>query len=69
MDIIQLSGYEPLDIVSKIEFPVMKAVHVGEGKSADMIFNQFIEGGCSIAVLLDTLDPNARGGTGRRKIT
>lgn len=37
---------------------------MGEGRSADVIFNQLVEGGSSIAVLLDTLDPQARGGTG-----
>jgi phosphoribosylanthranilate isomerase len=60
LDLVQLSGHEPVDLCAEITVPVIKAFQVG----AD--FNPAITNTYDVhAFLLDTLQPDSYGGTGK----
>eukprot|EP01120_Amphizonella_sp_Union-15-10_P002413 TRINITY_DN12622_c0_g1_i1.p1 TRINITY_DN12622_c0_g1~~TRINITY_DN12622_c0_g1_i1.p1 ORF type:complete len:300 (+),score=51.58 TRINITY_DN12622_c0_g1_i1:3-902(+) len=62
LDIVQLSGDEGFQSISKIHKPTIKAVHVGNEPSDKVLEKIKPE---AYGILLDTVDPNARGGTGK----
>jgi phosphoribosylanthranilate isomerase len=63
LDLVQLSGGEPDAFVSRIELPVIRAIHVKEGMSEYDTHDAAVPG-ISAALLLDTASDTARGGTG-----
>jgi len=65
VDLIQLSGGESWHDCVLANRQVIKAVHVGEGASADSVLAG-IEAGAAVACLLDPQVAGARGGTGQR---
>jgi anthranilate synthase/indole-3-glycerol phosphate synthase/phosphoribosylanthranilate isomerase len=68
LDIIQLSGHEGFAITNETILPTVKAIHVGSESSADNIVSSIgitIDKKNLAAVLLDTQDPNVKGGSGR----
>lgn len=62
LDLVQLSGDEPWDICGKLSRPVLKAVKVRDGTSAEEIIASLRPGAVP---LLDTHAEGALGGTGR----
>jgi len=62
LDLVQLSGDEPPDICDKLSRPVLKAVKVRDGASAEEIIAGLRPG---VVPLLDTHAEGALGGTGR----
>ena len=62
LDLVQLSGDEPPDICDKLSRPVLKAVKVRDGTSAEEIVAAVRPGAVP---LLDTHAEGALGGTGR----
>jgi len=62
LDLAQLSGDEPWDICGKLSRPVLKAVKVRDGTSAEEIIAELRPGAVP---LLDTHAEGALGGTGR----
>jgi len=62
LDLAQLSGDEPWDICGKLSRPVLKAVKVRDGTSAEEIIASLRPG---TVPLLDTHAEGALGGTGR----
>jgi tryptophan synthase beta subunit len=66
LDLIQLSGNEPLDSIKKYNRPVIKAIHVGTEDTAEHILSKITPlSGHAAAVLLDTKSAAALGGTGQ----
>jgi phosphoribosylanthranilate isomerase len=65
LDLVQLSGGENDDFVRRIERPVLRAVHVGEGTTASDVLEK-APPGIGHAILLDTASHSSRGGTGER---
>ncbi len=63
LDLVQLSGGENAEFVSRVERPVVWAVHVAEGMSAYDIYDR-AAAGTAAGVMLDTASAGARGGTG-----
>jgi phosphoribosylanthranilate isomerase len=63
LDFIQLSGGEDEDYIEKMSLPVLKAVHVRPGTTAEDIAEKAVPG-YARAILLDTASAAARGGTG-----
>jgi len=70
LDIVQLSGLENASTAALIEAPTWKAIHVPaivhsdtERQSVIQDIHPFV--GLAMAILLDTKDASARGGTGR----
>lgn len=64
LDLVQLSGGEPDAFISRIERPVIRAIHVSEGMSEFDIHDAAVPG-ISAALMLDTASASARGGTGQ----
>ncbi len=65
LDLVQLSGGEPDDrTAERLELPVIRAVHVGEADDPETIAERALSVRAAL-VLLDTADPERRGGTGR----
>jgi len=62
LDLVQLSGDEPWDICDRLSLPVLKAVKVRDGTSAEEIIAALRPGAVP---LLDTHAEGALGGTGR----
>ena len=62
LDLVQLSGDEPWDMCDKLSRPVLKAVKVRDGTSAEEIIARLRPGAVP---LLDTHAEGALGGTGR----
>ncbi len=63
LDLVQLSGGEDDDFVRKVERPVIRAVHIREGMSAEDA-EDASKPGVSAGLLLDTYSKAALGGTG-----
>ena len=63
LDLVQLSGGEDDDFVRRVHRPVLRAVHVHEGNSADDIEDRCVAG-ISAGLLLDTGSAKGQGGTG-----
>ena len=63
LDLVQLSGDEPWDMCGKLSRPVLKAVKVRDGTSAEEIVASLRPG--AAIPLLDTHAEGALGGTGR----
>jgi phosphoribosylanthranilate isomerase len=64
LDLVQLSGAEPDAYVSRIERPVIRAIHVKEGMTEYDVHDAAVPG-TSAALMLDTASDSARGGTGK----
>eukprot|EP00028_Trichosphaerium_sp_Am-I-7-wt_P008773 CAMPEP_0168521494 /NCGR_PEP_ID=MMETSP0405-20121227/8700_1 /TAXON_ID=498012 /ORGANISM="Trichosphaerium sp, Strain Am-I-7 wt" /LENGTH=462 /DNA_ID=CAMNT_0008542745 /DNA_START=225 /DNA_END=1613 /DNA_ORIENTATION=- len=64
LDVIQFSGDEPFDVCLKACRPAWKAVHVGND-APDDVLKRFVPS-TATCVLLDTRDPSAKGGTGKK---
>ncbi|MCS7295203.1 MAG: phosphoribosylanthranilate isomerase [Chloroflexota bacterium] len=65
LDLVQLSGGEADDrTAERLALPVIRAVHVGEQDDAERVAERVRSVRASL-VLLDTADPQRRGGTGR----
>jgi len=62
LDLVQLSGDEPWELCEKLSLPVLKAVKVRDGTSAEEIIVNLRPGAVP---LLDTHAEGAPGGTGR----
>jgi phosphoribosylanthranilate isomerase len=62
LDLVQLSGDEPWEMCQKLALPVLKAVKVRDGTSAEEIITGLRPG---VVPLLDTHAAEALGGTGR----
>ena len=62
LDLVQLGGDEPWDVCEKLSLPVLKAVKVKDGASAEEIIAAV---GPRAVPLLDTHAEGALGGTGR----
>ncbi|PRP86565.1 anthranilate synthase component 2 [Planoprotostelium fungivorum] len=66
LDVVQLSGHEPFSVVDELPVTSWKALHVGKESDADGVLKGIEEGHTGLsAILLDTQDPNVRGGTGK----
>jgi phosphoribosylanthranilate isomerase len=63
LDLVQLSGGETQGYIERIERPVLRTIHVGEGDTAFDVFDA-ITAGSAAGLLLDTASKSARGGTG-----
>lgn len=63
VDLVQLSGGEDDDFVRRVHLPVIRAIHVREGASAEDIEDRCVAG-ISAGLMLDTASPTALGGTG-----
>lgn len=63
LDLVQLSGGEDDDFVRQVRCPVIRAVHVHEGMSAEDVEDRCVPG-ISAGLLLDTGSAGALGGTG-----
>jgi phosphoribosylanthranilate isomerase len=63
LDLVQLSGGESDAFVSRIERPVIRAIHVKAGMSEYDVHDAAVPG-VSAALMLDTASAEARGGTG-----
>ena len=63
LDMVQLSGDEDDDFVRRVERPVIRAVHVHEGMTAEDVEDRFSPG-TPAGLLLDTGSKVALGGTG-----
>lgn len=63
LDLVQLSGKEDIGLARQIERPVIKVVHVGEGMTAEDVFDAAVPGHAA-GLMLDTASAAARGGTG-----
>lgn len=63
LDIVQLSGDERPEFVAKVAKPVIKALHIGPGTTADEVAERAAEYRCA-GFLLDTAKAGTRGGTG-----
>ncbi len=63
LDLVQLSGGEDDAFVAKVNRPVIRAIHVAPGQSADDVFDAAVPG-VSAGILLDTGGTEAKGGTG-----
>eukprot|EP01121_Diplochlamys_sp_Union-15-3_P008598 TRINITY_DN2295_c0_g1_i4.p1 TRINITY_DN2295_c0_g1~~TRINITY_DN2295_c0_g1_i4.p1 ORF type:complete len:499 (+),score=92.02 TRINITY_DN2295_c0_g1_i4:73-1569(+) len=62
LDLIQLSGHEGFDVIKKLNRLTIKAVHIGH-ESPEVIVEHIKP--IPLGILLDTSDPNVRGGTGK----
>jgi anthranilate synthase/indole-3-glycerol phosphate synthase/phosphoribosylanthranilate isomerase len=62
LDYVQLSGHEGFEAARQTKQPCIRALHVGNGTITELLTK--IEPGAA-ALLLDTMDPTALGGTGR----
>lgn len=65
LDIIQLSGHEDYSMMDTLELPCWKVVHVGPQHDDTQILESIGKGKQFSSLLLDTQDPNVRGGTGK----
>ena len=63
LDLVQLSGGEDDDFVRRVHRPVLRAVHVHSGMSAEDVEDRCVPG-ISAGLLLDTGSAGALGGTG-----
>lgn len=63
LDLVQLSGGEDDEFVRRVERPVLRVVHVGEGMSAEDIEDR-APPGVSAGMMLDKKSGTALGGTG-----
>ena len=63
LDLVQLSGGEPLEFAAAIARPVVLVRHIGPGSDASGILEDIGPG--PVAVLLDTARGGERGGTGQ----
>ncbi len=63
LDLVQLSGGEPVEFVRQIHRPVLRAVHIAPGTRGDDVLD-LLNGMPAAGVLLDTAKGAARGGTG-----
>jgi phosphoribosylanthranilate isomerase len=63
IDLVQLSGGEDDEFVRRIERPVLRAVHVKEGMTAEDVEDRSTPG-ISAGLMLDTYSKSALGGTG-----
>ena len=62
LDLVQLSGGEPVELAERIERPVVLVQHVGPDTDPEDLAERTYPG--PAAVLLDTASETARGGTG-----
>ena len=63
LDLVQLSGGEPVEFVRQIHRPVLRAVHIAPATRGDDVFD-LLNGMPAAVVMLDTAKGAARGGTG-----
>jgi phosphoribosylanthranilate isomerase len=65
LDLVQLSGGESAEFIRSIERPVVRAIHVAEGMSADDVYDAAADVRTAAALMLDTASSASRGGTGQ----
>lgn len=63
LDLIQLSGDEPDEVVARLKVPAIKAIHVGENDWPEILRERITASGADV-VLLDTARASTYGGTG-----
>ncbi|MEO6398803.1 MAG: phosphoribosylanthranilate isomerase, partial [Tepidiformaceae bacterium] len=63
LDLVQLSGGEPVEFAARIHLPVIRAIHVAPGTTEFDVWDAATPG-ASAGIMLDTASPAARGGTG-----
>lgn len=63
LDVIQLSGDEPDAVASRLNRPVIKAIHVGDDDRPDVL-RERVRASSAQVVLLDTARAGKYGGTG-----
>jgi phosphoribosylanthranilate isomerase len=64
LDVVQLSGHERWELALQIHRPVIKAIHVRPGESAEQVLHD-VEVGTAAVCMLDTAVPGEFGGTGQ----
>ena len=64
LELVQLSGGEPTELVRSIHRPVLQAIHVHKDTIADDVFDKAFPG-VAAGVLLDTGSTGAQGGSGK----
>ena len=64
LDYVQLSGYEPVDLVDEVPYPVIKAIHIRAGDEAAAVETVASDALHADLYLLDTHAETLPGGTG-----